>query len=113
MSGDDENERQGKGGGIDPGPEIAAVFDDLETLLKNGDVVGALTVRGINASLALLAADALRAYLAGRKAEAAEDFATVAEEIRGRLAARGEADGGDGPADAGSQGETSRSNGRR
>ena len=62
-------------------------------------------VRGINASLALLAADALRAYLSGKKAEAAEDFATVAEEIRGRLAASAE--------DAGSQGEPSRSNGRR
>ncbi|WP_437336937.1 hypothetical protein [Sorangium sp. So ce394] len=106
---DDEKARPGAGGGIDPGPEVAAVFDDLETLLKNGDVIAALTARGINASLALLAADALRAYLAGRKAEAAEDFATVAEEIRGRLAVNAEGSG----TDAGSQGEPSRSNGRR
>ncbi|XXY20101.1 hypothetical protein WME88_10715 [Sorangium sp. So ce216] len=106
---EDEKARPGAGGGIDPGPELAAVFDDLETLLKNGDVISALTSRGINASIALLAADALRAYLADRKADAAEDFATVAEEIRGRLAASVE---GSGP-DAGSQGEPSRSNGRR
>ncbi|WP_437601444.1 hypothetical protein [Sorangium sp. So ce590] len=110
MSGEDDKEtRPGGGGGIDPGPELTAVFDDLETLLKNGDVIAALTSRGINGSLALLAADALRAYLAGRKAEAAEDFATVAEEIRGRLAASAEGTG----TDAGSQGEPSRSNGRR
>ncbi|WP_437298625.1 hypothetical protein [Sorangium sp. So ce426] len=106
---DDKKTRTAAGGGVDPGPELAAVFDDLETLLKNGDVIEALTARGINASLALLAADALRAYLAGRKADAAEDFATVAEEIRGRLAASAEARG----SDDGSPGEPSRSNGRR
>jgi hypothetical protein len=109
VSGDDEKARPGAVGGIDPGPELAAVFDDLETLLKNGDVIAALTSRGINASLALLAAHALRAYLADRKADAAEDFATVAEEIRGRLAASGEGS----RADAGAEGAPSRSNGRR
>lgn len=67
--------------------ELSAVFDDLETLLKNGDVVAALTVRGINASIALLAAHALRAYLDDRKEAAVEDFETVAEEIRGRIIA--------------------------
>ncbi|WP_437877591.1 hypothetical protein [Sorangium sp. So ce513] len=113
MSRDDDDEEEDRrpaaGGGVDPGPEIAAVFDDLETLLKNGDVISALTSRGINASIALLAAHALRAYLADRKADAAEDFATVAEEIRGRLAA-----GAEGSATVvGSQGEPSRSNGRR
>ncbi|XXX79573.1 hypothetical protein WMF30_12455 [Sorangium sp. So ce134] len=106
---DDRKTPPGAAGGIDPDPELAAVFDDLETLLKNGDVIAALTSRGINTSLALLAADALRAYVAGRKAEAAEDFATVAEEIRGRLAASAEG----AQTDAGSQGEPSRSNGRR
>jgi hypothetical protein len=106
---EDKKARPAALGGIDPGPELAAVFDDLETLLKNGDVIEALTSRGINASLALLAADALRAYLSGRKADAAEDFATAAEEIRGRLAASAEAPG----SDDGSPGEPSRSNGRR
>jgi hypothetical protein len=72
---------------LDPRTEINAVLDDLESLLKNGDVVGALTNRGINASLALVALDGLRSYLAGEKAAAAEDLATAAEEIRGRLAA--------------------------
>ena len=48
-------------------------------------MIGALTTRGINASLALVAAGGLRAYLGGKKADAADDFATVAEEIRGRV----------------------------
>jgi hypothetical protein len=108
VSDDDDRTGSKPGGGLDPGSEIAAVFDDLETLLKNGDVISALTSRGINASIALLAADALRAYLAGRKAEAAEDFATVAEEIGGRLAAGG----GTSQGDDGSPGAPARSNGR-
>ena len=66
--------------------EIDAVLGELEALLKNGDIIGALSERGINTSLALVAASALRSYLAGKKAEAAEDFATVAEEIQARLA---------------------------
>jgi hypothetical protein len=70
---------------LDPLKEIEAVLDDLEALLKNGEVIGALTACGINASLALLAAGGLRAYLAGKKAEAADDLATAADEIRGRI----------------------------
>jgi hypothetical protein len=73
---------------LDPKAEINAVVDDLEALLKNGDVIGALTAKGVNASIALLAVDGLRSYLAGDKKAAAEDFATAAEEIRGRLAAK-------------------------
>jgi hypothetical protein len=42
-----------------------------------------LTQRG--ASLALLVADALHAYLKGNKKEAAEDLSTAAEEIAARL----------------------------
>jgi hypothetical protein len=72
---------------LDPTAEIDAVMDDLESLLKNGEVIGALTNRGINASLALVAVSGLRAYLKGDKAEAAEDLGTVAEEIGGRIAA--------------------------
>jgi len=72
---------------LDPNRELDAVLDDLEALLKSGEVIGALTSRGVNASLALVAAHALRSYVKGKKADAAEDFATAAEEIRGRLAA--------------------------
>src|SRR5262245_20066573 len=72
---------------IDPTGEIGAVLDELETLLKNGDVIAALSAKNVNASLALLAIEGLRAYLAGKKGEAADDFATTAEEIRARLAA--------------------------
>jgi hypothetical protein len=74
---------------LDPRGEIDAVMDDLEALLKNGEVIGALTTRGINASIALVAVSGLRAYLQGHKAEAAEDLGTAAEEIRGRIAAHG------------------------
>jgi hypothetical protein len=71
---------------LEPSGEIDAVLGELEALLKNGDIVNTLSERGINTSLALVAASALRSYLAGKKAEAAEDFATVAEEIQARLA---------------------------
>jgi hypothetical protein len=66
--------------------ELDLVLEDLETLLKNPDVGGILTARGINTSLALLIADGLRAYLKGKKKEAAEDLSTAAEEISTRLA---------------------------
>ena len=71
---------------LEPSGELDAVLGELEALLKNGDIMSALSERGINTSLALVAASALRSYLAGKKAEAAEDFATVAEEIQARLA---------------------------
>jgi hypothetical protein len=67
--------------------ELSETFDDLETLLKNDSVGAALSERGINISLALVATAGLRAYLAGDKQTAAEDFETVAEEIRTRRAA--------------------------
>ena len=71
---------------LDGSGELDAVLGELEALLKNGDIMSTLADRGINTSLALVAASALRSYLAGKKAEAAEDFATVAEEIQARLA---------------------------
>jgi len=70
-----------------PSDELDEVLKDLETLLKNGEVVGELTERGVNASLAMLATAALGAYLKGDRAAAAEDFATVAEEIQARMKA--------------------------
>lgn len=91
MSDDDDDLETTIGTGdevtLDPSAEIGAVFDDLESLLKNGDVVGALAARGVNASIALLAVTGLRAYLAGNKRDAADDLGTAAEEIAGRLAA--------------------------
>ncbi len=65
--------------------ELDGLFDELDALLKNGDVLAALTARGVNASLAMLAADGLRAYLKGEKMRAAEDLSTVAEEITSRI----------------------------
>ncbi len=64
--------------------ELDDVFDDLDALLKNADVAGALSERGVNISLALTAAYGLRAYLHGDKATAIEDLATAAEEIAAR-----------------------------
>jgi hypothetical protein len=65
--------------------EIEGMFEDLDQLLKNPDMGAYLTERGINLSLAIVAADGLKAYLVGKKEEAAEDFATVADEIRARM----------------------------
>jgi hypothetical protein len=73
--------------------ELGEVMEDLETLLKNPEVGAELTARGVNVSLALVAADALVAYIEGDRARAAEDFDTVAEEIATRLAAAGTSDG--------------------
>ena len=70
--------------------ELDGLFDDIDTLLKNVDVLAALTERGVNSSLAMTAVDALRAYLKGEKARAAEDFSMVAEEITSRLQASSE-----------------------
>lgn len=66
--------------------ELREVFADLDTLLKNQDVGADLTNRGINVSLAIVAAEALLAYIEGDRERAAEDFDTVAEEIKARLA---------------------------
>lgn len=87
-SADDDEDRRvplGQTFRVDPSREVSNVLDELEDLLKNGDVIEALSNKGINASLALVAIDGLRAYLDGRKADAADDLGTVAEEIRGRL----------------------------
>ncbi len=91
--------------------DLIRIFDELEWHLKEGGVIAALTARGVNASLGLVAIHGLRAYLLeDKKAQAAEDFATVSEEIYGRLAAsviygsdgggggRGDGGGGDGSA---------------
>jgi hypothetical protein len=78
--------------GVDARKEIEQTLDDLDCLLKNPDVGAKLTERGINISLALCIAAGLRAYLEGKKGQAAEDLATAAEEISARLA-QGAADG--------------------
>jgi hypothetical protein len=65
--------------------EIDDLFDELDVLLKNPDVGAGLAERGVNVSLAIVAADGLRAYLKGDKVRAAEEFDTVAEEISARL----------------------------
>jgi len=67
--------------------ELREVFEDLDVLLKNPEVGAALTARGVNVSLAIVAAEALVAYVEGDRERAAEDFDTVAEEIATRLAA--------------------------
>jgi hypothetical protein len=71
----------------EPVAKFGALVSELESLLKSGEVATTLAERGLNASLALCAVLGLRCYLEGKKAEAAEDFATVAEEIRSRLGA--------------------------
>jgi hypothetical protein len=85
---DDEDDRSIKAGEafkVDPTLEIADLFDELTDLLKRGDVIETLSHRGVNASIALTAIEGLRSYLEGKKEDAAEDFAIVAEEILGRI----------------------------
>ena len=67
--------------------ELGEVFEDLDALLKNPEVGAVLTERGVNVSLAIVAAEAIVAYVEGDRERAAEDFDTVAEEIATRLAA--------------------------
>jgi hypothetical protein len=67
--------------------EIDDLFDELDTLLKNPEVGAMLAENGVNISLAIVAADGLRAYLHGDKARAAEELSTAAEEITSRLQA--------------------------
>lgn len=74
--------------------ELDEVFEDLVTLLKNPEVGSELAARGVNVSLAIVGAEGLQAYVNGDKARAAEDLATVAEEIASRAAARTSGDGG-------------------
>ena len=71
------------------GDELVELLDELDTVLKQPEVDAHLTARGINTSLALLVADGLRAYLQGRKKEAADDLGTAAEEIAARLGMAG------------------------
>ncbi|MGZ3421843.1 MAG: hypothetical protein ACXWUG_05345 [Polyangiales bacterium] len=73
--------------------EVDSLFDDLDELLKNPDVQYALGVLKVNSSIALLAADGLRAYLKGEKEAAIEDLATAVEEITQRYqqSAKGDA----------------------
>jgi hypothetical protein len=65
--------------------ELDDLFDELDELLKNPEMIAYLTARTVNTSLAMVAADGLRAYLHGDKMRAAEDLSTVAEEIRHRV----------------------------
>jgi hypothetical protein len=67
-----------------PLEEIESVFEDLETLLKNPDVISALADKNVNTSLAMLAMDGLHAYLKGEKAKAVEDLTHFAEEVAAR-----------------------------
>jgi hypothetical protein len=73
--------------------EVDGLFDELDELLKNEDVQHGLAELKVNSSIALLAADGLRAYLKGDKEAAMEDLSTAAEEIAQRFAqsAKGDA----------------------
>ncbi|MBK7398371.1 MAG: hypothetical protein IPJ34_19275 [Myxococcales bacterium] len=73
--------------------EIDELFDEIVDLLKNPDVQGVLADRRVNASIAMVAVDGLRAYLKGDKEGAIEDLSVAVEEITQRYAqgAKGEA----------------------
>ena len=65
--------------------ELDDVFAELETLLKNPEVEAALAEGGVIISLAIVAADGLKAYVHGDKVKALEELETVTEEVRSRM----------------------------
>ena len=67
--------------------QLDELLAELDALLKDAEIGAALTERGVNVSLALVAKDGLAAYLHGDKRRAAEDFATFSEEVLSRLGA--------------------------
>jgi hypothetical protein len=64
--------------------QLDELLDELDETLKSDDVGAELSRRGVNISLALTAANGLRAYLTGDKMTAIEDLQTAAEEIAAR-----------------------------
>ena len=64
---------------------IARILDSLEAELKGREAAEELSGRGVNVALALLACEAVRNYVQGNKAQAAEDFDTLVEEILTRM----------------------------
>ncbi len=67
--------------------EVDDLFAELDQLLKNPDAGAQLAENGVNISLAIVAADGLKAYLHGEKERAAEELGTAAEEISARILA--------------------------
>jgi len=70
----------------DVGGDLANLLAQVEALAKNPAFGLSLGSRGINQALLLVAVQGLRAYVEGNKLDAAQDFETVAEEIRARAA---------------------------
>lgn len=64
---------------------LDSLLSELEHLLKAPEVGLGLGARGVNTSIALLAAQGLHAYVQGNKAQAVDDLATAAEELGARL----------------------------
>ena len=67
-----------------PLQEIDDVFEELETLLKNPEAGAALTAKGVNTSLAMLALDGLAAYLRGEKDKALDELQQFVDEVKAR-----------------------------
>ena len=69
------------------------LLDELDGVLKKPEVSLYLNEKGVTTGIALLIADGLRAYLQGKKEDAADDLGTAAEEIAARLDLGTEASG--------------------
>lgn len=63
---------------------LHAALDAVRLTLQRDDVGAELAQHGVNVSLALVALDGLRHYVAGDRERAGEDFATAADEIAHR-----------------------------
>ncbi len=64
--------------------ELDEVLDELDALLKTGELGAEMAERGVNIALALTASAGLRAYIKGDKAGALSDLGTAVEEIAAR-----------------------------
>lgn len=69
-----------------PLSELEELFDELDQLLKNPDVVSELAAKGVNASLAMTLAYGVRAYVHGDKQQALLELGTATDEIAARMA---------------------------
>lgn len=71
---------------FDPYKELDAVFEELDTLLKNPEVGAVLAAKGVNISLAMTLAEGVRAYVHGDKQKAMLELSTATDEIAARMA---------------------------
>jgi hypothetical protein len=72
--------------------QVLDLLEELEREVKGHDFEVDAAGKKVNSSFVILAVQALRAYLQGEEASAAEDFETLGVEIRARQELRSKGD---------------------